>query len=313
MYTVTHFGDFNFIKTSNWVFNTDPVMTVIISTAVQSFFAWRVKILTGHKWLYIALNISAVIQLLCGMPLDYSFYLARDVFPQPLGFGTTIGCAIVKDFLKFQEFKSVVIVWLSLSALTDVIIALTMVQYLRSHRTGFSSTEDILTKLVRFTIQTGAVTSLWAILDLIIYLSFPNNLHLIFNMPLSKLYSNACISSLNARNVWSGDPKSVDNSVPMTGVTIITSSTVHRDSLELPRTYSGHQLRLGLDSHRLSRSPPAISTEGDAFNPDHHNDYKEAKFVNIEHHGLEKGSPDEKAPSPTLTYMSYEGGFPKKA
>jgi hypothetical protein len=86
-------------------------------------------------------------------------------FPSPLGFGTTIGCAIVKDFLKFQgnslypspygrrdmgiEFKSVVIVWLSLSALTDVIIALTMVQYLRSHRTGFSSTEDILTKLVR--------------------------------------------------------------------------------------------------------------------------------------------------------------------
>lgn len=37
-------------------------MTVIVSSTVQAFFAWRVKKLTGKKWLCIVLNISSLIQ-----------------------------------------------------------------------------------------------------------------------------------------------------------------------------------------------------------------------------------------------------------
>lgn len=35
-----------------------------------------------------------------------------------VGLGTTIGCSIVQEFREFQRFKVVVIIWLSLSALT---------------------------------------------------------------------------------------------------------------------------------------------------------------------------------------------------
>jgi hypothetical protein len=59
----------------------------------------------------------------------------------------------------------------------------------RSHRTGFSATDDIINKIIRrmlffvplsvltvihvftVTVQTGLVTSVWAIIDLLLYLA----------------------------------------------------------------------------------------------------------------------------------------------
>jgi hypothetical protein len=85
-----------------------------------------------------------------------------------------------------------VVIWLTLSAATDLVIAGVMVHYLRSRRTGIAQTEDIITKLVRcgsislskavwalywahnlssVTIQTGLITSVCAVVDLIVYLS----------------------------------------------------------------------------------------------------------------------------------------------
>jgi len=43
-----------------------------------------------------------------------------------------------------------------------------------------------------------------SIFDTIPQLSQANNVHLIFNMPLAKLYSNCLMSSLNARRQWGG-------------------------------------------------------------------------------------------------------------
>ncbi|KAF8288397.1 hypothetical protein DL93DRAFT_2044490, partial [Clavulina sp. PMI_390] len=122
------------------------------------------------------------------------------------GLGTTIGCVIVKEFDKFQSFQSVVIVWLTTSAATDILIAIILVVQLSRRRNGIADTEDLITRLVRFTIQTGLVTSLWAITDLIVFLTlvssfitfhsfYPISRHLIFNLALSKLYSGACLSS----------------------------------------------------------------------------------------------------------------------
>ncbi|KAL0056952.1 hypothetical protein AAF712_016431, partial [Marasmius tenuissimus] len=52
------------------------------------------------------------------------------------------------------------------------------------------------------TIQTGALTSICAIIDLILFLVNPTALHLIFNFTLAKLYTNALMSSLNSRRGW---------------------------------------------------------------------------------------------------------------
>lgn len=107
----------------------------------------------------------------------------------------SIGGYIVQEFARFQEFRSVVtskcirstfkkssseyvhLAWLVLAPVTDLAIAIGLALFLRGSRTGFASTDDLLTKLTRckskhfvhssisqltlkfvVTIQTGLIT-----------------------------------------------------------------------------------------------------------------------------------------------------------
>ncbi|KII90546.1 hypothetical protein PLICRDRAFT_173946 [Plicaturopsis crispa FD-325 SS-3] len=181
---VIHFGNDAFLTKANWVFATDPAMTGIIATFVQLFFAWRVKVLNRkNTYIVIAIVIFALAGCLCSI-------------------ATSIAVGIVPDFINFQKFKSVVIVWLVSSSICDVIITFSLVWHLRLQKTGFRATDDIVNRIVRVTVQTGLLTAIWAIVDLIVFLVNPTGLHLIFNVPLSKLYTNSLLSSMNARGGW---------------------------------------------------------------------------------------------------------------
>ncbi|KAG9121956.1 hypothetical protein FRC07_001862 [Ceratobasidium sp. 392] len=121
------------------------------------------------------------------------------------GAATSAAAWFIIDFSRFDEAKPAVVVWLVMSAIADVVITCVLTWYLHSHRTGFPRTDDVITRIIRLTIQTGLVTSLWAIVDVILYLSLPNNLHLLLNIPLCKLYSNSLLSTLNSRGGWGSD------------------------------------------------------------------------------------------------------------
>ncbi|GAB1520650.1 hypothetical protein RhiTH_003733 [Rhizoctonia solani] len=256
-YTITLFGDHDGILVSSWWFNVEPVMTVMISSTTQGFFAWRIAKLTGQPWMGWGIALSAFIQFAAGL-------------------SSTIGAFIVQDFARFQELKAAVITWLGLSALTDVVITCILSWYLHTHRTGFSKTDDIITRLVRLTVQTGLITTLWATTDLILYLGWSHNLHLFFQLPLCKLYTNSLMSTLNSRAGWGGsftssttgnvDPMSRSggggNGQPTgrkapavwrpdqgksnqtTAIQVMTTATVHRDD--------GFELEeYGLDTKRV--------------------------------------------------------------
>ncbi|KAF8337540.1 uncharacterized protein EI90DRAFT_3152200 [Cantharellus anzutake] len=228
-YAVLEFGNPKTILVSNWVFNTEPVMTVVTSSTVQAFFGWRVKRLTGITWMAAIIVIFAFIQFLAGL-------------------GTAIGCTILKEFVRFRSLKSIVIVWLVLAPLTDFLIAATLTWYLRSHKTGFATTDDIVSRITRLTIQTGAITVVLSIIDLAVYLAWPNNLHLILNMPLPKLYANCLMSSLNARREWSISGVSSDGvsrgRPHHGGISITTKAEVVHDEIELDIT-SKHRTQDG--------------------------------------------------------------------
>jgi len=105
-------------------------------------------------------------------------------------------------FVDFRDFKSVVIIWLASSAITDLIITTFLVWYLQTHKSGFKKSNLIINRIIRLTVQTGLITSFIATLDLVFFLASPSGLHLMFNFPLCKLYSNSLMSSLNARHGW---------------------------------------------------------------------------------------------------------------
>ncbi|OSD07500.1 hypothetical protein PYCCODRAFT_619779 [Trametes coccinea BRFM310] len=187
---VNEFGNVQALNVATWVFATDPAMTAIIAALVQSFFAWRVKVLT-RSWVAVGLIAFCSFAQFCG------------------GLGTAIAVGMIPEFVHFQKFQVIVIVWLAFSAVADTLITASLVWHLRRNKTGMPVTDDIINRIVRMTVQTGLVTALCAIIDLILFLATPAGLHLIFNLPLSKLYTNSLMSSLNTRHGWQYDSSQV--------------------------------------------------------------------------------------------------------
>ncbi|CDO78282.1 hypothetical protein BN946_scf184674.g4 [Trametes cinnabarina] len=183
---VNEFGNVEALNVATWVFATDPAMTAIIAGLVQSFFAWRVKVLT-RSWIAVGLIALCSFAQFCG------------------GLGTAIAVGMIPEFVHFQKFQVIVIIWLAFSAIADTIIATSLVWHLKRNTTGIPATDDVVNRIIRMTIQTGLATALCAIIDLVLFLVTPAGLHLIFNLPLSKLYTNSLMSSLNMRQGWQYD------------------------------------------------------------------------------------------------------------
>ncbi|KAK0463629.1 uncharacterized protein EV420DRAFT_1745181 [Desarmillaria tabescens] len=181
---IKHFDDVPYLSNATWLFATDPAMTGIIAGTVQLFFAWRVKVLTSNWYLG---SLVAVLAL--------------------AGTGASIATAAASvstgTFTKFQEFQSIVIVWLVSACVGDFTITAILVRYLRKHKTGFQASDELVNRIIRATVQTGLITSVMAIIDLVVYLVDPSGLHLLFNLMLAKLYTNTLMSSLNSRVGWS--------------------------------------------------------------------------------------------------------------
>lgn len=250
---VDNFGDMNAQAVSNWAFGIGPLTNGIIAMSVQTFFAWRVKVLTSNIWIMIVIVFLATVSALAAITM---FFVAAILVPSH-----TVSAA---------QFQPVVIIWLVCSALADTLISLVLVFYLRRHKSGFVTTNDAINKIIRLTVQTGAITSVWAIADLGVYLGDSTAHHVIFNLSLAKLYSNSLLSSLNSREGWKytsglGDSgRSTDGNNPTRGkqrplpkVVTFTSTAVR------PEVYidiESHELR-DVSSNTKHAPDPKMSTD----------------------------------------------------
>ncbi|QRW20095.1 transmembrane protein [Rhizoctonia solani] len=221
-YSITLFGDFPAQLHSHWFFHmvqpaiyTAPLMTVTIAATTQGFFAWRINRLTGSKWVSWAIALVLLVQFAAGA-------------------ATTVGAWQVIDFTRFGELKAQISLWLVTSAIADVMITIVLTWYLHTHRTGFSKTEDLIARLIRLTVQTGLITTLWALVDLIMYLA-------VVTKPITPLIqsstANSLLSTLNARGGWGDD--SMQGSKNTTGGISIPMSIKmprsHEHQAEVPR------------------------------------------------------------------------------
>ncbi|KIK59013.1 hypothetical protein GYMLUDRAFT_45033 [Collybiopsis luxurians FD-317 M1] len=180
---IKHFDDPEYISHSTWVFAAEPALAGILCGLVQAFYAWRVNVLVGKWYIYLTILFCSVASIL-------------------MGIATGIACQWVVLFSNFQKFEVVVIVWLVSASVADCLITGSLVNHLRHHRTGFQKTDTHIDRIIRLTVQTGMITAIWAVADLLVYLLNPTGMHLVLNCPLGKLYANSLLSSLNSRGGW---------------------------------------------------------------------------------------------------------------
>ncbi|KAJ7779140.1 hypothetical protein B0H16DRAFT_1711494 [Mycena metata] len=205
---------------SHFVFATDPVIVVssfatlpaadtdaaqgTVASSVQLFFAWRVHILTGKWYLGVSTGMLAIGQLVCAMLMAWK-------------------CREFPAWANFANFTGLIIAWMTTTILVDVTITVILVWYLfcgqfpmRAHKTGFQGTDQLVDRIIRLTVQTGLLTSVWALIDLVLFLTMPNASHLIFQIPMVKMYTNSLMSSLNSRGS-NRAPDSFDSIVHTSG------------------------------------------------------------------------------------------------
>ncbi|KAK7045001.1 hypothetical protein R3P38DRAFT_2882054 [Favolaschia claudopus] len=162
------------------------ILGSIVAGIVQIFYAWRLRSFSGS---WIAGGIVAALAL--------------------IQVGSGIGQGVISKRLVDRSNLTgkpiVVTLWLVSTAVCDVFIAGFMTFYLTRGQIQSVRMKNTITKVVRYTVETGAITALVAIIQIVIQHASPKNNY--FETPswtLGKLYSNNLLVLLNSRAVTIG-------------------------------------------------------------------------------------------------------------
>ncbi|KAF5334168.1 hypothetical protein D9758_014833 [Tetrapyrgos nigripes] len=176
------FGDMGNLRKMHLAGLSVPIITGLISCAVQNFYAYQLYILSNSRVLSLIISSVALVQC-TGAVVQGVFAFKIDNLAT-LQSRTFIECTI----------------WLAGSALCDIIIAVSMTLFLVKSDTGLRRTHAIIRKLIRLTIETGSATATVAFIDCVLFLtvqSYPY--HTVPARCLGKLYSNTLMAILNSR------------------------------------------------------------------------------------------------------------------
>ncbi|KAH9912339.1 uncharacterized protein BXZ73DRAFT_107475 [Epithele typhae] len=186
---VQNFGDYFGLLHASWAAQGTPITTGVVAMLVQWFFAWRIKIITRSMWIFAAIIFFSLVQISGAV-------------------GATISVHKIPYSLDFYKFQNVIIVWCIGAVTADVLITTTLVYFLSKRKSGMETTDTLVDKIIRLTVETNLLTFIWNIVDLALYLRITTTLHLVFNLTISKFYSLSLLVSLNARDVWKRDVSS---------------------------------------------------------------------------------------------------------
>jgi len=181
---VTRFGTIGALTFFPILITATPTTNVAISTPTQIFTAWRIVVLTGKRWLGAAITAFALLSLGCAI-------------------WTATVITEVRLFSRKAETVKPAIVWFVASCIADVTITLGIYFSLTKRKTGFKSSDAIISRIIKLTLQTGLVTLFLAVAEIVLFIKYADNTtNFAIDFPLSKLYSNALLSTLNARLSW---------------------------------------------------------------------------------------------------------------
>jgi len=188
---VVHSGDASYLARGSWSFYGFTALSVVTSTPVQLFYAWRVYIL-GNRRLILPSLISLV------SLLAFSCGIATTAF--------AVKTSLLENFGYFFWAADT---WLGANIFVGIVIVCSLCFFLIRGRTGFKQTDQMIDKLVFVVINTGLAPTLMELGHLIAFsIAWGSFAHLAFNILVPKLYANSMLASLNARHFFMGSSRS---------------------------------------------------------------------------------------------------------
>ncbi|KAF9233482.1 hypothetical protein BU15DRAFT_90336 [Melanogaster broomeanus] len=180
-YTVTNYDNPAALAVAQWPYAFTPIGTVIAALVTQLYLGYRIWRLSSSKLLY------AVVVLLA-------------VTPFVLGMVCAIKAWIINVLSELPSLTPLVIAWLTTQVAADMFVTGTLIILLTRSRTGFRKTDTIINRLIRGAIQTGLFASIFAVSDLITFITLPTtNLYGMFAIPIGRIYTNTLLDTLLSR------------------------------------------------------------------------------------------------------------------
>ncbi|KAF6756841.1 hypothetical protein DFP72DRAFT_1168601 [Ephemerocybe angulata] len=167
-----------------------PLMNALAAALVQMFFAWRIYKLSSRY------TLGAIVP----------FAIAALSFLQLSAACAICGLLVQGHSHPEEYFKNTEIpigIFLSTSAACDILITLSLtISFLHfKSNTSLPSTHRLLNGLILSTVESGAVVTLCAVLNLAFFYgrSDRDAVHIVFQFIVGRLYSNVLLASLNGR------------------------------------------------------------------------------------------------------------------
>jgi len=119
---------------------------------------------------------------------------------------TTVELARLQNFPVFMHtYKPVFTLGLTFSSLADVIITFGMCFYLQESRHGLGTLDDVISSIIIYTVNHGALTCVSTIVSMICFLTMPKNLiFMALHFAISKMYALSLLATLNSRQTLRG-------------------------------------------------------------------------------------------------------------
>ncbi|KAF8830337.1 hypothetical protein HHX47_DHR2000499 [Lentinula edodes] len=174
-----HYGISNFSNpltliegAQTWSFILQQTLGSVVGTIVKISFALRV-------WRFSQRNfwITGLIMVLAigGLSLSIVF---------------TVKSFMLPDVFSVVRLRVLGTIALGVGVLTDIVTALALCYFLNKLRTGYRQSDSLVSSLIKYAINTGALTSVISVTTVVLYNLMPSNLIFIaVFFILSKLYA----------------------------------------------------------------------------------------------------------------------------
>ncbi|TFK93382.1 hypothetical protein K466DRAFT_511700 [Polyporus arcularius HHB13444] len=247
-YAVTNFTNLLELMIPTWCVFL-PTASGVSDGTVRGIFCQRVWKLSNRNWLLcLAIVVSSLV-----------------VFSGSIAFAVK-GFSIA-SFADLPQISDILYVSLGAGVVADVLIAASMCVLLAKRRTGFARTDSMVRVLMMYSINTGALTSLCAMLCLITYANMPNNFVFIaFYFVLPKLFLNSLLATLNARRRLRESSSAAMVSIPLSTTSNSRMSFSSRPQYSHNRGGQSDQLNLEIQVQTVTDSKT---------DPDPHGECKE--------------------------------------
>lgn len=220
-YLVTDFDNIGNLEKIVWSLSIEVLFNGFTGFMVQSFLTMRVYQLSRKN----VIATASVLSLVIAEFVIVIIYVAKAVK--------------LTTFVQVPQIKSLSMCVNAVAAAGDILITVFLCTFLHQSRTGFHQSDTLINKLMLFSINTGLLTSVCAVMSLVSIIVWPDTfIYIAFYFCLGRLYCNSLLATLNVRKSIRRDPCDEHMSLSLHGARRPINSPIGLSQMRMPNDLS---------------------------------------------------------------------------